>query len=386
MTVTILQGNCLKVLRTLPDQSAHCCVTSPPYWGLRDYGAEGQIGREETPEEYVRALTDVFREVRRVLRDDGTLWLNLGDSYMGSGKGYGDVGNPCKQNTNVGTLQNRGQKPHTLGRHPLIKAKDLVGIPWMAAFALRDDGWYLRSEIIWSKPNPMPESVEDRPTTAHEKIFLLSKRSNYHYDYAAVREPLAESSVERLSQDVDAQEGSSRANGGEKINGKMKAVAHKNLEVPGRKPHAFHVARTQKPIYFGGEKGRNYTPEENDPNYRNGTDQWGREYLAKDGKRNKRTVWEVASHPFKEAHFATYPPKLIEPCILAGCPAGGTVLDPFFGAGTTGLVADRLQRHCIGVEINPEYVGIAEKRIASEAGMFHDVRRETPEARENVQA
>lgn len=350
MTITILQGDCREALEALPAQSAHCCVTSPPYWGLRDYGAHGQIGREDMPEDYVGALVGVFRAVRRVLRDDGTLWLNLGDSYMGSGRGYGDIGNPCKQNSNKGTLENRQVKPPGLVKHPGIKPKDMVGTPWRVAFALQEDGWYLRSEIIWHKPNPMPESVADRPTTAHERIFLLSKEPQYYYDYDAIREKLAESSIERLAQDVDGQEGSHRANGGTKTNGTMKAVC------------------------FGGEKGRNYTPEPDDPNFRGGTDQWGREYVPKDGMRNKRTVWEIANMPFKEAHFAVYPPKLIEPCILAGCPRGGMVIDPFFGAGTTGLVADRLQRHCTGIEINPAYIAIAAKRLKEEGGMFADIR------------
>jgi DNA modification methylase len=353
MTISLLHGDCLQVLRSLAADSVHCCVTSPPYWGLRDYGADRQIGREETPEEYVAALVAVFREVRRVLRHDGTLWLNLGDSYAGSGKG--------------GQSEEKRSKhwqPEYASRAVVptgLKLKDLVGIPWRVAFALQADGWYLRSEIIWHKPNPMPESVTDRPTTAHERIFLLSKEPQYYYDYDAIREPLAESSIERLSQDIENQEGSRRANGGAKTNGAMKAV------------------------YFGGEKGRNYTPEPGDPNFRHGSEQWGREYAPKDGMRNKRTVWEVASMPFKEAHFAAYPPKLIEPCILAGCPREGMVLDPFFGAGTTGLVADRLQRHCTGIEINSEYVNIAAKRLAEEGGMFADIRYTPPQEASHAQ-
>lgn len=337
MTVSILQGDCLQLLRGLPAQSAHCCVTSPPYWGLRDYGAEGQIGREETPEEYVEKLVAVFREVARVLRDDGTLWLNLGDSYMGSGKGYGDIGNPCKQNTNAGTLLNRSEKPHTLTKHPFLKAKDMVGIPWRVAFALQADGWYLRSEIIWHKLNPMPESVEDRPTTAHERIFLLSKQPRYYFDQEAIKE--------------DAITDEDRPSG---------------------------IARDR--MYDYDSKEKTLRPSKRRGEFAGKTQAMqGREaFRAVVEKRNKRTVWEVASQPFTGAHFAVYPPKLIEPCILAGCPKGGTVLDPFFGAGTTGLVADRLQRNCIGIEINPEYAGIAERRIADEAGMFHDVRRETP--------
>ena len=333
MTISILQGDCLEVLRTLPAASAHCCVTSPPYWGLRDYGASGQIGREETPEAYVANIVMVFRKVRRVLRDDGTLWLNLGDSYMGSGKGYGDVGNPCKQNTNKGTLENRQVKPPGLAKHPTIKSKDLVGIPWMVAFALRADGWYLRSEIIWHKPNAMPESVEDRPTTAHERIFLFSKEPKYYYDHLIIKE--------------DALEGDGRPPG---------------------------IARDR--MYDYDSKLKVLRPSKRRGEFAGKTQALhGREaFRAVVEKRNKRTVWEVPFQPFSGAHFAAYPPKLIEPCVLAGCSKGGTVLDPFFGAGTTGLVADRLQRHCIGIEINRDYIDIATKRLADEGGMFTDIR------------
>ena len=315
MTITILTGCCLSVLATLPDQSVNTCVTSPPYWGLRDYGMPGQLGLELTPEEYVANMVGVFRQVKRILRDDGTLWINLGDSYAGGSRS--------------------------------LKPKDLVGIPWMVAFALRADGWYLRSDIIWSKPNPMPESVTDRPTKAHEYLFLLSKSANYHYDHESIREPAAESSIQRWSQNVESQEGSHRANGGAKINGTMKAVGG-----PRR-----------------GDKQRGHGRGHNGFN-----DRW--DQMTKEEQsfgRNKRSVWTVATKPFPEAHFATYPPELIEPCILAGCPKGGTVLDPFFGAGTTGLVADRLQRNCIGIELNPQYVEIAERRLKKEAGMFADV-------------
>ncbi len=337
MTISILQGDCLSVLRGLPEQSVHCCVTSPPYWGLRDYGAPGQIGREETPEAYVETLMTVFREVRRVLRDDATLWLNLGDSYMGSGKGYGDHGSPGKQNSNKGTLENRQVKPPGLARHTTIKPKDLVGIPWMVAFALRADGWYLRSEIIWHKPNAMPESVDDRPTTAHERIFLLSKKPKYYYDHLAIKE--------------DALEGDGRAPG---------IVRDRLLDYDSK-------MRVLRPSKKRGEfSGKTQALP-------------GREaFRAVVEKRNKRTVWEVAFQPFTGAHFAAYPPKLIEPCVIAACPEGGTVLDPFFGAGTTGLVADRLQRHCIGIEINPEYIEIARNRLAQEGGMFTDIRCTQP--------
>lgn len=296
----ILQGNSLDVLKTLPDQSVHCCVTSPPYYGLRDYGADGQLGLESTPEEYVSNMVDVFREVRRVLRDDGTLWLNLGDTYSGSGNGaahYPDSVNGTKQSTNKGTVD----KPNIpRGRIPDgLKPKDLVGIPWRVAFALQADGWYLRSDIIWHKPNPMPESVTDRPTKAHEYIFLLSNSERYYYDHEAIKEDAIYGGLRE-----DKPRGS--------FQGKFEDMA-------------FRAIRE---------------------------------------KRNKRTVWTVTTQPYSEAHFAVYPPKLIEPCILAGCPVGGTVLDPFFGSGTTGEVAIRHNRNFIGIELNPEYIKIARKRLA----------------------
>lgn len=430
----ILVGDVRERLRDLPDASVHCVVTSPPYYGLRDYGTaqweEGdpacdhaisrgrqgasgqradrthtqanivkdvcprcgavrvdrQMGLETTPDEYVAAMVEAFREVRRVLRDDGTLWLNIGDSYAGSGKG----GNPekGKQATNrgsqsIGVLYGTGK---TAGEAAVtnvtrktfdeIKAKDLIGIPWRLAFALRADGWYLRQEIIWAKKNVMPESVRDRCTKAHEQIFMLSKSARYYFDAEAIKEPIAESSRSRLSQNVAAQAGTTRANGGAKTNGPERAV--------------------------GDLEG---------------------------GLRNKRSVWHVATKPFKDAHFATFPPDLIEPCILAGTSEAGvcvscgtpwqrqvkrtamvidrssrthdkgrtrssgtmveppttattgwtpgcgcdaptmaaTVLDPFFGAGTTGLVAQRRGRRVIGCELNPDYAEIARRRIAGDA-------------------
>lgn len=265
MSRQILVGDCRDVLKTLPDQSIQTCVTSPPYWGLRDYGVDGQLGLEQSPGEYVANMVAVFREVRRVLKDNGTLWLNLGDSYL---------------------------------------CKSLVGIPWMVAFALREDGWYLRSDIIWAKPNPMPESVTDRPTKAHEYVFLLSKEQKYFYDAAAVAERAISESVE-----------------------------------PRANPYALHVqsggTTTQR---LGGAKP--------------------------DGTRNKRSVWTVTPKPFKGAHFATMPPGLVEPCIKAGSAIGDTVLDPFSGAGTTGLVAESLGRSFIGIELNPNYVALSEQRLS----------------------
>jgi len=340
MTITILTGCCLSILSTLPDQSINTCITSPPYWGLRDYGQPGQLGLEPTPEEYVANIVKVFREVRRVLRDDGTLWLNLGDSYQNA-KGQSGGIDPKQP------ARRHGLRPQDKSI-PGLKPKDLVGIPWRVAFALQADGWYLRQDVIWHKPNPMPESVTDRPTKSHEYIFLLSKSERYHYDHEAIREPATHSSITRWQQDIDSQEGSHRANGGQKSNGTMKAVGG-----PRR-----------------GEKQRGHSRRHDGFN-----DRWDgmtKEEQAAMG-RNKRSVWTVATKPFSEAHFATFPPELIEPCILAGCPAGGTILDPFFGAGTTGLVAARHQRHCIGIELNPDYVQLAQRRISDDCGMFADV-------------
>ena len=296
----IYNMDCLEGLKQLPDNSINCCVTSPPYWGLRDYGVEGQLGLESTPEEYVAKMVEVFREVKRVLRDDGTLWLNLGDSYAGN----------CSQASNNGRAGFGNARERLVNRKGEgLKPKDLVGIPWMVAFALRADGWYLRSDIIWYKPNTMPESVRDRPTKAHEYIFLLTKSKRYYYDNEAIKEDAKPESEKRYRS-------------------------------------TFHTGK--KEISGQGRPGNT----SNTPGYKKWT-----------GKRNKRSVWTVIVKPFKEAHFATYPPDLIEPCILAGCPEGGVVLDPFMGSGTTGMVAAMHQRNFIGFELNPEYCKMAERRI-----------------------
>lgn len=367
------------MMRTLPDQSIHCCVTSPPYFGLRDYGVDGQLGLEPTPDDFVEAMVEVFREVWRVLRDDGTLWLNLGDSYAQSG-GRGTQGKSGDRADRMFTASGLTKPKNADG----IKSKDLIGIPWRVAFALQADGWYLRQDIIWHKPNPMPESVRDRCTKAHEYLFMLSKKPKYYFDHEAVKEPMAASSIPRLKQNIADQVGTSRANGGAKSNGNFKAAGDVNS-----------------------------------------------------GLRNRRTVWTVTTKPFKEAHFATYPPDLIEPCILAGTSEGGvceecgtpynrvvertamvidrserthskgrtrssgtmvspptsetlgweqgcdcmagcvpaTVIDPFFGAGTTGLVAQQHGRNWIGCELNPDYAEIARKRLGlpAEPDEFDDL-------------
>lgn len=333
MTVKILIGDVREQLRLLPADHFDCVVTSPPYFGLRDYGVAGQIGLEDTPAAFVEEMVAVFREVWRVLRDDGTLWLNLGDSYANDTKWGGQTSgkhvNALQGNTGIGRRRsNTG-----------LKSKDMMGIPWRVAFALQADGWYLRRDIIWHKLNPMPESVRDRPSTAHEYLFLLSKNERYYYDAEAIVEPVSPNTHARLSQDVMSHVGSARANGGAKTNGNMKAVGRgpkTQAAGTGIKNNESFVAACSMPVTH----------------------------------RNKRSVWSLATEAFSEAHFATFPPSLVEPCILAGSPAGGTVLDPFGGAGTTGLVADRLQRHATLIELNPEYAALARRRIDGDAPLF----------------
>jgi len=344
MTVTILKGDCREVLRGLPDESVHCVVTSPPYFGLRDYGVAGQIGLEPSPADFVAEMVGVFREVRRVLRQDGTAWVNLGDSYNNRTK----VRTSSHQPALNGFVDDNWAERAARGGVRMsrsdgdLKEKDLIGIPWLVAFALRADGWYLRRDIIWHKLNPMPESVRDRPSTAHEYIFLLTKGVRYFYDAESIMEPVSPNTHARLSQDVAAQVGSARANGGRKTNGNMKAVGagpKTTAAGSGIKNNESFTAACSLPVTH----------------------------------RNKRSVWPVTTEGFSEAHFATFPPALIEPCIKAGCPVGGTVLDPFGGAGTTGLVADRLQRNAILIELNPEYAAIAERRIQGDAPLFAEV-------------
>jgi DNA modification methylase len=346
----IYTGDAISVLRGLPENSVHCCVTSPPYWGLRDYGTgqwvgglpdcdhqnhhgeqgrtgqradrtftgaqnffknecrkcgakrtDNQIGLEDTPQDYVARLVEVFSEVRRVLKPDGTLWLNLGDSYANDGKWGGATGGK-----HVSALH--GEPIGRARRKTGLKPKDLIGIPWRVAFALQADGWWLRSDIVWAKPAPMPESVTDRPTRSHEYIFLLAKSEQYYYDYEAVKE---------------------------------KAVSSH--------PSGNGYKRSSR-LTYQDEQGSRGSDEQWQPS----------------PTRNLRDVWTVGAQPFPEAHFATFPPRLIEPCVIAGCPEGGTVLDPLFGAGTTGVVARKHRRKFIGIELNPEYVAMAERRMAQE--------------------
>lgn len=330
-------GDVLKGLCQIPDETVHTCVTSPPYYGLRDYGAEGQIGLEETPELFIAKLVEVFREVRRVLRKDGTLWVNIGDSYANAGRKTRDQDNKLP-NRGMGVRPSDGEN---------VKSKDLIGIPWMLAFALRADGWYLRQDIIWSKPNPMPESVTDRCTKAHEYIFLLSKSDRYYFNQESIKEPAALSSVSRLSQDIESQQGSARVPG--KTNGNMKAVRDSSS--------SFKREKSKRGQAIPGQNKGTHRPDREESQY---------DLLTA----NKRSVWTVSTKPFKEAHFATFPEDLIIPCIKAGCPPGGIVLDPFMGAGTTALVARSHGRNYLGCEINPEYDQIRVSRLHNKLGMF----------------
>lgn len=298
--LTVHGGDCREVLSTLPDESVQCVVTSPPYWGLRDYGVDGQLGLERTPDEYVAAMVDVFREVRRVLRRDGTLWLNLGDSYAGGDRTTGR-NDAVRQGKQTGGGFEAGPRTK-LGAITGLKPKDLVGIPWRVAFALQADGWYLRSDIIWSKPNPMPESVTDRPTKAHEYLFLLSKSASYHYDADAIREPWTDDRQGWSGDTRDRDE-----------------LVRRRHDATFRQDGGL----TQKPTTSG---------------------------------RNRRSVWTIATKPYPGAHFATFPEALVEPCILAGCPEGGVVLDPFAGTGTVGAVAQRLSRRAVLIDLNPDYL------------------------------
>lgn len=319
--LNILNMDVMEGLKTLPDNSINCCVTSPPYWGLRDYGVDGQIGLEDTPDEYVSRIVEVFREVRRVLCDDGTLWLNLGDSYTGVGGGpnsglakladkHAPRKNPRNQNRD-----DRGDVPRVkrklLAKH---KQKSLLGIPWRVAFALQEDGWFLRQDIIWHKPNPMPESVTDRCTKAHEYIFLLTKNSKYYFDNNSIKEKSV-TTVNRKTPPTEEYKGGKTPS---EVTGKM-------------------TNRGGKSLAYAYPNGIPF--------------------------RNKRSVWTVTTKPFKGAHFAVMPQDLVEPCIKAGCPIGGVVLDPFAGSGTTLLVASKLGRDAVGIELNSEYVSIIKERL-----------------------
>lgn len=372
MSVRIDIGDSRDLIKRLDDDSIDCVVTSPPYWGLRDYGVEGQIGLEDSLAENLSVLADLFDEVRRVLKPEGTLWLNMGDAYASAPNGRSaadtkatgkddrtfrdkpiDTTGPIYGKVSEGTR--KGPYPTCSGRRGggsqkapggVLKPKDMMGLPWRLAFALQDRGWWLRSDVIWHKPNPMPESVRDRPTKAHEYVFLMSKSARYYYDADAIRMMPAASTIERLSQDIENQTGSDRANAGIRRTKNMKAAT------PKRDKQRGHGRRHQ--------------------GFNERWDQMPRDEQMSLGA-NARTVWTIGIEGFSEAHFATFPTEIARRCILAGCPVGGTVLDPFGGAGTTGLVASRHQRDAILFEINPEYAEIARRRIAEDQGMWDTV-------------
>lgn len=390
MTVRILIGDARARLAELPDCSVQTCVTSPPYFGLRDYGHDGQMGLEDTPAAYVADLVGLLREVRRVLRPDGTLWLNLGDSYARSPlKGGSGAGG--KNARYLGDNYETSQRRRSESTAPQALAeKQLMGIPWRVAFALQDDGWWLRQDIIWSKPNPMPESVEDRCTKAHEYLFLLTKSARYHFDADAIMEGLTDSSIARMSQNLEAQAGSFKVPG--KTNGAIKPRAR---GVPPR--HAQYESSDQSGLdAVGRGGGRNkrsvwtiatqplgldlctacrhtYGPAE----YR----RLRREEV--DGGKKPDRVWcECGRHDAWLSHFATFPPALVEPCVLAGSRPGDTVLDPFGGAGTTGMVAERLGRDAVLIELNPDYAELARTRLrADRARVVSDAPEVAPEGR-----
>lgn len=315
--IQILVGDCIEQMKTMESDSVHCCVTSPPYWALRDYGVDGQLGLEPTLEEHLEKMVEVFEEVRRILRPDGTLWLNYGDSYAAS------VNGRSAADTKAAGNDDRTFRDKPFGTvQGVLKPKDLCMIPSRLAIALQEAGWWVRSEIVWEKPNPMPESCQDRPTQSYEKVFLLTKSARYYYDADAIREEHSTPELER-----------SNKHGASAMRGQEAIRPRGNLE-------ATDDAET-----------RYYHPK----------------------GRNSRNVWKIATKAFRDAHFATFPPALAERCIKAGCPVDGVVFDPFGGAGTTGLVADRLQRRSILIELNPDYAQMAKRRIEGDAPLFAEV-------------
>ena len=375
MSYCILEGDVLLQLRDLPDESVHCVVTSPPYWGLRDYKTDGQIGLEKTPQEYLEKMVTIFREVKRVLRKDGTAWVNMGDSYWASGRGGG--GSYEKERRGWQQIPSK-RLPRGTGRWGSgnvkvagLKRKDLIGMPWRLAFALQEDGWWLRQDIIWSKPNPMPLSVTDRCTTAHEYIFLLTKSARYYYNAAAIRTRLADktfstfgSKRRRLTEDP------------------LIAAGNISRDVPERKPKQWKMpdgwdtgSGAHGSFHRNGrEKGKKSDKQRGHSRRHAGfNERWDLMSVAEQRSMgaNRRSVWEIATKGYKEAHFATFPEEIPRLCIMAGCPEGGTVLDPFSGSGTTGMVALRLNRKYIGIEINPDYVEMSHRRIQMDAPLLN---------------
>ena len=350
--IKILQGNCIDKIKELEDKSIDCVVSSPPYFGLRDYGVDGQFGLEKTYHDYLANTVKVFETFKPKLKDTATIWWNVGDSYHNYRPTNNKQGMYKKPDYPKQSIAGNRQDllKHSLKRNQRyqeIKEKDLMMIPNRVAIALQDAGWYIRSEIIWHKPNPMPESVRDRPTSCHEKIWLITKNKKYYYDAESIKEPIQDSSAKRLLQkNILNQKGSSRANGGMKSNGNMKAIWNRKK---------FEEYMGSSGSSFKGHSGYKKA---------DGT------YMI-NATRNKRNVWTITTKPFKDAHFATFPKDLIEPCIKAGCPEDGVVLDPFGGSGTTGIVAALNNRNAILIELNQNYIDIANKRIDQEVGLFN---------------
>lgn len=371
MTIKIINADVTDGLRQLEDESVNCVVTSPPYWGLRDYGVDGQIGLEPTPAQFLARMVEVFREVRRVLRKDGTCWVNMGDSYnSGSSGGLGG------STLGGGQANQRISNRHGRATIAVLKPKDLCGMPWRLAFALQDDGWWLRQDIIWSKPNPMPESVTDRCTKAHEYIFMLTKSARYFYDAEAIKEFATYSGL--------ANQDESGFKDPRLFNGKHKDGYNSSGDLSriGAKGNANGFRGGS---YVGGKPGPRTEVGNTKPDKQRGhgrrhagfNDRWDAlPHADQRGSRNKRSVWTIATAPFPEAHFATFPPELPELCIRAGCPKGGVVLDPFGGAGTTAMVADRLQRDAILIELNPKYAEMARERIADDRAGRKSIRKQ----------
>ena len=396
--INIKIGDCRNIIKELPSNYFNTCVTSPPYWGLRDYGNDGQLGLEKTPKEFVDNLVKVFREVKRVLRDDGTLWLNLGDSYSSGGR------------TSTTNQTVRGDKDYGVTRPAVcknIKPKDLVGIPWRVAFALQEDGWYLRQDIIWHKPNSMPESVQDRCTKSHEYIFLLSKSKNYYFDNESIKDKSLTQNIksnnQKLSKYKNLKEEKKYRQGIHHKRGENIVIIRPKL--PNKKQFLdfiksktdanflvenTDIKKTTIEHWFRNDDGFSFPRKDDWLKINDLINDWSEEYnfinygltyeethldsVVTNESKNKRSVWTVTTKPYKEAHFATYPPDLIEPCILAGCPENGNVLDPFGGAGTTALVADRLNRNATIIELNKEYIKIADKRITNDAPLFTKIK------------
>ena len=367
MTITLLQGDCREVLAGLPPESVQCCVTSPPYWGLRDYGVAGQIGLEKSPAEYVEKLVAVFREVRRVLRADGTCWVNLGDCYA-TGTTASRRPTGIEGAAVPASWSNRCQGQRA-GTPDGLKTKDLVGIPWRVAFALQADGWWLRSDIIWSKPNPMPESVQDRPTSAHEHVFLFAKAERYFYDADMIREPAVGTELGDIDGGPQRLSDGSNANPGRNYRQPNSPQSIASPHGQGFTRRAKGNAKTFRGgVYTGGKAFDNSASMRRDS-----TGNAPNETFS----RNARNVWTIATRPFPEAHFATFPPELAERCIRAGSREGDTVLDPFGGAGTTGLAADRLGRHATLIELSADYIAIARRRLQAERRQVQQAFEET---------